>query len=181
MTGPLLWLDVETTGLNPTTDFLLEIALAKSSFEHPFDVLPLYHAVVAGDWERLEMADVVRAMHTKSGLFEACKGPEAKGVKAIETELDALLGPLPDKYEDFPILAGSAVHFDLRFLRGSMPRIAARFHHRTYDVSSIKLFCESIGMPRIPKGEAHRATKDIDESVAHAYACARWLRGEPHR
>ena len=57
-----------------------------------------------------------------------------------------------------------------------MPRLAARFSHRHYDVSAVKLFCRSLGMPKPPKAEAHRATADVLESIAHARLCAEWLR-----
>ena len=38
-------------------------------------------------------------------------------------------------------LAGSSVHQDLIFIRRGMPRLAALFHHRIVDVSSIAELC----------------------------------------
>jgi len=67
------------------------------------------------------------------------------------------------------------VHFDHGFLRVHMPKLAARFSHRHYDVSAVKLFCQSLGMPKPPKAEAHRAAADVRESIEHAKACADWL------
>jgi hypothetical protein len=32
-----------------------------------------------------------------------------------------------------------------------------------------------MGMPELPRAEAHRAAADIDESIAHAKACRDWL------
>ncbi len=57
-----------------------------------------------------------------------------------------------------------------------MPTLAERFSHRYYDVSAVKLFCRSLGMPKPQPAEAHRAMADIQESIAHARQCARWLR-----
>ena len=79
--------------------------------------------------------------------------------------------------DERPTLAGRTVHFDLGFIRHHMPRLAARLSHRVYDVSAICLFCESLGMPRLKKGEAHRASEDVLESVEHARRCAEWLCG----
>ncbi len=73
------------------------------------------------------------------------------------------------------MLAGSSIHFDHAFLAVHMPRFAARLSHRHYDVSAIKLFCQSLGADKFPKAEAHRAKDDIAESIAHAKACAEWL------
>ena len=76
------------------------------------------------------------------------------------------------------MLAGNCVGFDHGFLKRWMPGLAARFHYRYYDVSSVKLFCRSLGMPRLPSGEAHRAKGDVLESVEHALLCAQWLAEE---
>jgi len=39
----------------------------------------------------------------------------------------------------------------------------------------IRLFCESLGMPEIPKCEAHRAPADVLEAIDHGRQCAEWL------
>ena len=56
-----------------------------------------------------------------------------------------------------------------------MPTLDKRLSYRHYDVSAVKLFCQSLGMPKLPKAEAHRAKDDILESIAHAKKCADWL------
>ena len=81
---------------------------------------------------------------------------------------------IPEHHGKF-LLAGSSIHFDLGFLRVHMPKLAAKFSHRLFDVSAIKLFCESLGMPKLPKAEAHRAMVDVEESFAHYKACADWV------
>jgi oligoribonuclease (3'-5' exoribonuclease) len=78
-------------------------------------------------------------------------------------------------FQGWSALAGSSVHFDHGFIKHWWPQLASRFSHRHYDVSAVKLFCESLGMPRLPKAEAHRAREDILESIAHARECVRWL------
>ena len=39
----------------------------------------------------------------------------------------------------------------------------------------MKLFCQSLGMPKIPKAEAHRAMADVEESARHGSLCLDWL------
>ncbi len=74
------------------------------------------------------------------------------------------------------MLAGSSVHFDRMFLQHYHPQVIERFSHRLYDVSAVKLFCRSLGMPPFPEiSAAHRAKDDIDESILHAKACTIWL------
>lgn len=72
-------------------------------------------------------------------------------------------------------LAGFSVHFDLSFLRVHLPFVAKNLSHRCYDVSAVKLFCRSLGMPKPPPEEAHRALPDCEESMRHARLCADWL------
>ena len=89
---------------------------------------------------------------------------------------DGAVGSCPvAKRRNMTTLAGSTVHFDLGFFRVHMPRLAASVYSRTYDVSAVKLFCRSMGMGRLVPGEAHRATEDLLESVAHVLECVKWL------
>ena len=158
----IFWLDVETTGLNPDKDTL----------ERPFNVGPIRNPA-------FRFADVaalspyILDMHTKNGLLAAC----ARSTTTVAEIEEHLLTLVPEVTgDDKPTLAGSSVHFDHGFLRVHMPRLAARFSHRHYDVSAVKLFCRSLGMTKVPKAEAHRARADILESIEHARVCAEWLR-----
>lgn len=168
----LYWLDIETTGLNPIHNKILEIAISKAPFDDPFNARLVHHSVYAFPHDRDMLEPAVREMHENSGLLTDCE------YLAYVGQPRAVHGPelcdLFDEGEE-PIFAGSSVHFDVRFLRASFPEFALKFSHRHYDVSAIKLFCESLGMPKLPKGEAHRAQADILESIEHARACAQWL------
>jgi oligoribonuclease len=174
----IYWLDVESSGLSPERDQLLELAVAEADLERPFDIGPISQWVFRGipchPDGTAALSPLILDMHTKSGLVAEC-AKSTTTVSEIENHLLTLVPEVADR-EDIPTLAGSSVHFDHAFLRAKMPRLAARFSHRHYDVSAVKLFCRSLGMPKLPKAEAHRASADILESVEHARACAEWLR-----
>jgi oligoribonuclease (3'-5' exoribonuclease) len=50
----LLWLDLETTGLDPTTCKILEIAVSVADLTDPFNATPVYHAVLWHDGRDLD-------------------------------------------------------------------------------------------------------------------------------
>ncbi len=174
----LWWIDLETTGLSPTSDSILEVAVSEAALSSPFEAKPVYHAVFRATGVLLrDLPERVQVMHTANGLWTETQSDAAKRVSDVEDELLALLPPPPSVHfrEDLPVLAGASVHFDHAFLKAHMPAVAERFSHRHYDVSAIKLFCESLGMPRLPKGEVHRSRSDVAQAIDHARACARWL------
>ena len=196
----LLWLDTETTGLDPLKNQLLELAVGLADLSAPFDLKTMDRFVLRfvdahtlgmrcsepgselagletdnGPCPACEFDPVARAMHAESGLLAECAGSSTT-MGQVEDFLLTLVDGQPERGDDKPTLAGSTVHFDLGFLRAHAPRFAARLSHRVYDVSAVKLFCESLGMPRISKASAHRAVEDLLESVDHVRQCAEWLR-----
>ncbi len=165
----LVWVDIETTGLNLQRDLILEVAASVAKLSDPFNATPIYHAVSAyrlnDPYGRINPK--VIEMHSKNGLWDECKASET----SIYDTVYGLRRALPATC----ILAGSSVHFDRDFLVTADPTLRECFSHRLYDVSAIKLFCRSLGMPPIAKGEAHRARADVLESIAHAQQCAEWI------
>ncbi len=169
----LLWLDLETTGLDANRDKILEVAVSEADLLDPFNARPIYHAVLHHSGEGL--SPFIIDMHTKNGLLAECKLSSLTAQSAEQVLLS--LVPIVEDKNDRTTLAGSSIHYDHDLLKVNMPELSRRLSHRHYDVSSVKLYCESMGMPRIPKADAHRAKDDIKESIAHAVACTTWLRG----
>lgn len=165
----LVWVDIETTGLLIQRDLILEIAASTSKLSDPFNVTSVYHAVASykfnDPYGRID--PYVVKMHTDSGLWEDCRRSETSFYEMLQ----GFKKSLPAK----SILAGASVHFDRDFLVTGDPTLRDYFSHRFYDVSAIKLFCRSMGMPELTKNEAHRAEEDVREDVSHAQKCAEWI------
>jgi oligoribonuclease len=69
-TNPLVWIDVETTGLDPDYDQLLEVAMVITDSE--LEPIAGFDSVV--HWtEFLGVNETVFKMHTDNGLFEDCR------------------------------------------------------------------------------------------------------------
>jgi len=181
----LYWVDLETTGLDEEKCSILEVSVFEAKFMDPFNAKQLYHSEVylpyVPDCPEAKLDPFVINMHTKNGLFTECRAwPKPRDIDEIEEDLLELIPQVQSK-EMMPHLAGSSIHFDAKFINKHMPTLARRFSHRHYDVSALKLFCQSKGMPEFKKSEAHRATADILESIEHAKQCDVWLSAQPRR
>ncbi len=156
------------TGLDPAVDRIVEIATLVTDDELEL-VAEGPDLVVAAPGDRLDaMGDVVRAMHTRSGLLAAVKSSTVTLEEAGEATLAFLRAQLPAP-GTVP-LCGNTIGTDRRFLAAWLPEVEAYFHYRSVDVSTVKELARrwypaAVGAaPR--KGGSHRALDDIKESVA---------------
>jgi oligoribonuclease len=162
----LVWIDCEMTGLDTEADALIEVAALVTDFD--LNVLgDGVDVVIKPPAAALEqMNDVVRSMHTSSGLLEEL----INGVDLATAEtivLDYIRGFVPEPGK--APLAGNSVGTDRLFLTRDMPMLEAHLHYRIIDVSSIKELSRR-WYPRAyfaspPKGGNHRALADIQESI----------------
>jgi oligoribonuclease len=172
----LVWLDLETTGLDPLVTQVLEVAVAEADLHDPFNIKFIYEAVLPLAPTLIsDLNPFIIDMHTKNGLLAECAMTTAKSRAQVDEELAQLVEWVDDK-DERATLAGSSIHFDHSYIKVHLPLTNRKLSHRHYDVSALKLFCQSMGMPRFKKAEAHRAKEDIIESVTHARECAEWLK-----
>jgi oligoribonuclease len=166
MTDRLVWIDCEMTGLDLERDALIEIAclVTDGTLEVLGEGLDL---VIKPPPEALDqMEDVVREMHTASGLLAEL----ASGITLAEAQ-DQVLAYVRNYISEprrVP-LAGNSIATDRVFIARDMPELDAFLHYRMVDVSSIKELARR-WYPRTyfaspPKRGGHRALADITESI----------------
>jgi oligoribonuclease len=160
-------MDLEMTGLDPTRDAIVEIATLVTDddlavvAEGPDVVVHQPPDVLA------RMDEVVRGMHTSSGLLAAIEASEVSLADAGRVTLDFIRGHVPEP-RTVP-LCGNSIGTDRRFLAAHLPEIETYLHYRSIDVSTIKELCRrwypAVLEDAPEKQGTHRALDDIAESV----------------
>ncbi len=160
----LVWIDMEMTGLDETTNSIIEIAciitdkdlneIAEGPVIQIFQ--PELLLAKMDDWNVMH--------HTKSGLLEKVRNSQIDITTAekvilefVQTYVDPQSSPL----------CGSSVHVDRRFLRKYMPGLNEYLHYQIIDVTTITELYKRWhpGGPRLRKKNLHTALSDIKETI----------------
>ena len=178
---PLVWIDLEMTGLDPERDVIVEIATIVTDGDLA-DVREGPQVVVHQPDDVLaRMDEVVATMHRRSGLTDEVRSSAIDVAEAQRITLEFVREHVPE--QGVAPLAGNSVHADRAFLRRFMPSLDRHLHYRNVDISTLKELArrwrpEALeGSP--PKAEAHRALDDIRESLAELRHYRQALLGLP--
>jgi oligoribonuclease len=162
---PLIWIDMEMTGLDPDTERVLEIATLITNAD--LEVIAEGPELVIHQPDEIldAMGPWCTEHHGASGLTELSRRStldveEAERLTLAFVETHCVAGQSP--------LSGNSIGQDRRFLVRHMPTLERFMHYRVVDVSTLKELVRRWypTLPRSPKTEAHRALDDIRESIA---------------
>jgi len=176
---PLVWIDMEMSGLVPDRDRILEVAMVVTDAElNTIAEAPVY--VLHQPDEVLEAMDSWnRSTHGKSGLIEKVKASDLTEAE-VERRLVDFLKPLVG--ERLAPLAGNTVHQDRRFMARYMPAFEQYLHYRIVDVSTLKELAKRWA-PEVVQGFAkegkHEALADVYESIEELKHYRRHFLREP--
>jgi oligoribonuclease len=167
-------MDLEMTGLDPTSNVIVEIATLVTDDQLEI-VAEGPDLVVHQPAEALAaMGDVVREMHTRSGLLRAIEASTTSLDEAGAATLEFIRTHVPSP-RSVP-LCGNSIGTDRRFLAAYLPDIENYLHYRSVDVSTLKelalRWAPAVVEAAPKKATSHRALDDIRESVAEL----RWYR-----
>jgi len=163
--SPLVWIDLEMTGLDTDGDTILEIATIVT--DSGMEVLaegPVC-AIRHDDGVLKSMDDWNRSHHTDSGLWQrvanspfTMREAELKTIRFLEQWVAKGASPM----------CGNSICQDRRFLHRLMPELLSWFHYRNLDVSTLKMLA-GYWMPATKayyqKANRHEALSDIRESI----------------
>ena len=155
------------TGLDPRRDVIVEIATLVTDDDLNIVAEGPDLVVHASEEKLAGMEDVVRRMHTGSGLLAAIRASTVSVEEAGRATLEFVRQHVPAG--ETP-LCGNSIAVDRRFLRAYLPELEDHFHYRSIDVSTLKELCKrwnpAVYAARPHKLTAHRALDDIKESIA---------------
>jgi oligoribonuclease len=160
----LIWIDLEMTGLNPDSDFIIEIATVVTDpqlnvlAEGPVFAVHQPDAVLAGmdEWNTTQ--------HAKSGLTGRVRDSDTEAAEAELATIRFLEQYVPARSSP---MCGNSICQDRRFLFRHMPALERYFHYRNLDVSTIKELVRrwAPNVPLFEKKSSHLALDDIRDSI----------------
>lgn len=163
----LVWIDLEMTGLNPSYDVILEIATIITDGQ--LNIIAKGPSLVIYQQEEAlnKMSEIVKNIHTKSGLINAVRNSSTTLAEAERLTLEFI------KRHSLPyqgLLAGNSVWNDRNFIAQYMPKLKEYLNYRLIDVTSVKELINQwypTSTERdFVKPENHRALEDIEYSIA---------------
>lgn len=154
----LAWIDLETTGLEPTQGSILEVALIITDNQLRVTYANSWCVEFYGDLED----EYVNDMHTQNGLLEDCRYSKHQ-LDDIEARMIAILSRCDERLR----IAGSSPHFDRSWIKVHMPQLNAMLHHQHLDVSTLRIFFGATRKPLDSLDETtHRALADLYRDVS---------------
>jgi oligoribonuclease len=161
-------MDLEMTGLDHDNDVIVEIATIVTDDELTILAEGPDLVVHADDEILARMNDVVRNMHTSSGLLPQIRSSTLSLEDAGAQTLAFIKEHVPEP-RSVP-LCGNSIGTDRRFLARWLPEIEEHLHYRSVDVSSVKELAKRWYPEAVSKAPGkhgtHRALDDIRESIA---------------
>lgn len=158
----IIWVDLETTGLDYEKDSILEVAVVVTDYK--FTILDTYHSKVRPP-DGYSISPWAEKTHTHNYLLPGIDdSPELEQVdlEIAVWSIEAIVEK--DKYP----MAGNSIYFDKRFAEAKLPRFSQYVGKSVIDVSGISKLLqhkELVDTTCVEKTYRHRAMIDILESI----------------
>lgn len=161
----LIWIDLEMTGLDTTSDYIIEIATVVTDGELNILAEGPVIAIHQADEILNGMDEWNTRQHGQSGLVERVKKSTVTATDAEQATLEFLREHVPAGVSP---MCGNSICQDRRFMARLMPELEAYFHYRNLDVSSLKELARRWA-PAVEKSfkktSNHLAMDDIKDSI----------------
>jgi len=178
-----VWLDLETTGLDPAKEQILELGLLITGSD-----LRGFHDPLRRSWPIHQSSAILGGMddwclrqHGKSGLIADCAKAKESLTDVKWAALRYLDEVCPNLRGKIP-MAGCSIHFDRAFLKAQAPELEAWFYYGNLDVSAVEKLAR-LWYPNLPEWhgrELHRVDPDNEDAIAELSYYRRYLFTKDH-
>lgn len=158
----IIWVDIETTGLDYEVDTILEIAVVVTDYS--FQRLDSFHREVQPP-KGYSISDWAMRTHTHNYLLQDLRSKPM--LREVDQELTHWAREAIVVKNKYPI-GGNSVYFDKRFIEEKLPMFNAYLGKTVIDVSGIAKVLDNCGLvdkDKVFKTYQHRAMPDIFESI----------------
>lgn len=162
----LVWIDLEMTGLDPDKDRIIEIATIVTDPQLTILEEGPVFAIRQSEELLTTMDEWNTRQHHQSGLVKRVLESEISEKAAESLTIDFLKDYVSKGKSP---MCGNSICQDRRFLYKYMPDLAAFFHYRNLDVSTLKELAKRWKpqlLNQITKESKHLALDDIRDSIA---------------
>lgn len=168
-TDMLLWLDVETTALEPCDGQLLEVGMVLTDMRGErltgLDVHEGWRWVIRWDAIRLTPATsyAISELHAKNGLIDDVFGGNSVPASRVAEEMFNVINGLADRYTLHP--AGTNVDFDIRWVR-TLGLQLANLHYRRLDLTALRFLMQQVSLGAWVKQDTdHRVMTCLNRDI----------------
>lgn len=161
----LIWIDLEMTGLSPENDRIIEIATVVTDMQLNILAEGPVFAIHQDDARIAGMDEWNTRQHNQSGLVKRIQESTVTEAQAEKATIEFLQQYI-DKGKS--PMCGNSICQDRRFLCNYMPELAAFFHYRNLDVSTLKelvIRWRPEILSGVVKQSKHLALDDIKDSI----------------
>ena len=165
MSGNLIWMDLEMTGLDPEINVIIEIATVVTTASLDVVAEGPSLAILQPKESMDLMDDWNQEHHSASGLIDRIASDGVSEAEAEAMTLDFVSSHVDPG--EAP-LCGNSIWQDRRFLARYMPSLESYLHYRIIDVSTVKELAERWApavLDEVVKKGNHRALDDVLESI----------------
>lgn len=163
----LLWLDLETDGSDEHYNNILEVGVVLTDVAGD-EVLCEFSAITEplNPKAFTEMIPVIHEMHTENGLLEALSHGAGRPLGEAQELIMGMLKEAGVRSHRVAMAGSGVSHFDARFVKAQMPKLAKQFVYWQLDMGHIRRFLDFSGFAYVIRPEddgyakPHRALED---------------------
>lgn len=169
----VLALDIETTGLDPYSDQILEVGMVVADLAPGrtdplvFAELPTFRSPVQPPKGRV--AGNVAALFMNASLIARIASGQGDPLEVVEGHCLAFIDVLFGEGAVVPVVGKNLWKLDLRFIERHMPKLIERVHHRVLDVGAMYARKSDAFVPGL--GECIRRAGGDDASFGDPHDC----------